>query len=139
MEGEVIFVVELPRPPDAVRPNARVHWARKAEAVRSARALAHLKVLNVLGAEGRAEVVKNGLYGYEVVWYYKGVKPDVDNCLSSCKAYLDGCADAVGANDRDWELLGVRCVHDKVRAGRVELRFWGKPDGCSGAVEGGGV
>ena len=136
---EYVYSVDLPRPPEAVRANARVHWARRAEAVRSARALAHLRVLNELGVR-RGEVVRNGLYGYRVVWYYKGVRPDVDNCLSACKAYLDGCADAVGANDRDWALLGVDVVHDKARAGRVRLEFYGlcKPDGCAG-VEGGQV
>jgi len=30
----------------------------------------------------------------------KGPAPDADNCVSACKAYLDGIAAAIGINDR---------------------------------------
>lgn len=30
----------------------------------------------------------------------KGPAPDKDNCVSACKAYLDGIASAIGINDR---------------------------------------
>lgn len=60
---------------------------------------------------------------YVLVWYYWGQKSDADNCLASCKAYLDGCAAAWGCNDRDWECAGVRRVRDKERKACIELRF----------------
>ena len=60
---------------------------------------------------------------YTLVWYYKGAKRDADNCLASCKAYLDGCADAWGSNDRDWECGGIRRVHSKAMSDCIELRF----------------
>lgn len=60
---------------------------------------------------------------YVLVWYYKGVKRDADNCLASCKAYLDGCAEAWGANDRNWECAGIRRVPSRHLADKIELRF----------------
>lgn len=60
---------------------------------------------------------------YSLVWYFWGTKRDVDNCLASCKAYLDGCADAFGVNDRDWECAGIRRVRCRELSGFIELRF----------------
>lgn len=67
--------------------------------------------------------------GYRIVYPYKGVKPDADNCVARCKALLDGCALAFGMNDRDLELLGIERVdhRDALRRGldvrRVYIEF----------------
>ena len=60
----------------------------------------------------------------EVTWYYKGIKPDVDNVVARLKPLIDGCAQAFGINDRELELGRVRRVHtlDK-RAGTLVLHF----------------
>ena len=60
---------------------------------------------------------------YVLVWYYHGTKRDADNCLASCKAYLDGCAEVFKVNDRDLECAGIRRVRDKALRGFIELRF----------------
>ncbi len=65
---------------------------------------------------------------YKVVWYYKGVCPDADNCIARCKALLDGCAAAFGVDDRMFECEGVRRVHSLEAgvAGHVDLVFSGE-------------
>lgn len=60
----------------------------------------------------------------DIVWYYKGVKPDFDNVVACCKSIIDGCADAFGINDRTLELGRVRRVHAlDERAGTLVLTF----------------
>ena len=49
---------------------------------------------------------------YFVEWRYWGtVKPDVDNVVARLKSYLDGCAEALGLDDRHLELAGVSRQH----------------------------
>jgi len=112
----------LPHPPRELRPNGRVHWAAKARAVKSARACAKSMAF--------ARMLRLG-YGcflpsrYQLVWYYKGLAPDADNCLASCKAYLDGCCDAFGVDDRSLECAGIHRVHslEVGVGGHVDLVF----------------
>lgn len=134
-----VLSVVLRHPVQALRPNGRVHWAVKATAVRRARATARLLVLKALGEGGcpassdlvqgrstpRLRASETPALRYEVRWFYKGACPDADNCLASCKAYLDGCADALGVDDRTLECAGIHRVHDKVKAGTVEIVFYG--------------
>lgn len=65
---------------------------------------------------------------YELVWYYKGISPDADNCLARCKALLDGCAAALGVDDREMDCTGIRRVHTLERgvAGMVDVVFTGE-------------
>lgn len=45
---------------------------------------------------------------YFIEWRYWGtVPPDVDNVVARLKSYLDGCAEALGLDDRNLELAGV--------------------------------
>lgn len=51
---------------------------------------------------------------YFIEWRHWGaVKPDVDNVVARLKSYLDGCAEALGLDDRHLELAGVSRVHAK--------------------------
>lgn len=122
--SEVAVVLE--HPVRVLRPNGHGqggHWAVKARAVKRARFLARwvmLARLRELPPGAREEFAP---VWYGVTWFYKGVAPDADNCLAACKAYLDGCADALGVDDRVLECSGVRRVHDAKLAGKVEIRF----------------
>lgn len=60
---------------------------------------------------------------YRVIWYFKGPRPDADNCLACCKAYLDGACKALGIDDRTLDCAGIDRVHDLARAGQVEIVF----------------
>lgn len=117
-----VLALSLPHPERALKPNGRAHWAQKARAVKKARAVARMMMRSVMAQNGvAADDVR--LRGYKLTWWYKGVCPDVDNCLASCKAYLDGCADALGVDDRVLECLGIERVHNKALAGTVRLFF----------------
>lgn len=109
----------LPHPPRALRPNGRAHWAAKARRTKAAKFRAWLLVHNAaVDAVEPLHPVR-----YAVTWFFKGAAPDADNCLASCKAYLDGAAQAFGVDDRAWECAGIYRVHDKVRAGELVIHF----------------
>lgn len=114
------------QPPVALRPNGRGCWQVRARLVKNLRAQARLLTLAVLRKEPErwAGFVP---VRYDVTWFYwAGKGPDADNALASCKALLDGCADAFGINDRVLELGRVDRVKVKRAdsvAGMVELRF----------------
>lgn len=110
----------LPHPHRALRPNGgRAHWAVKARKTKEAKFKAWLLVHN---AVWDAEAPVKPRF-YTLTWYYKGMLPDADNCLASCKAYLDGAASAFGVDDRSWECAGIARVHNKKRAGELVFRF----------------
>ena len=55
----------------------------------------------------------------------KGPAPDADNCVSACKAYLDGIASAIGINDRHFaaptvEIAGERTGQFIIHIGEGE-------------------
>lgn len=113
------ITVCLPHPAKELRPNGRAHWAAKARAVKAARMEARLRVLSALGGEP----LEWDPARYDVTWFYKGACPDADNCLAACKAYLDGCCDALGVNDRALDCAGIHRVKDREQEGTVLIRF----------------
>lgn len=121
--------VELPKPDRYLTPNCvtgdspqgvwRMHCAhigQKKKAKDDATKLAK-EALLAAGLRSLAPVE------YELHWFYHGPKADADNCLASCKAYLDGCATAFGSNDRDWDCAGVRRLPDAARKDTILLIF----------------
>ncbi|CAB4187591.1 hypothetical protein UFOVP1155_41 [uncultured Caudovirales phage] len=93
-------MITLPWPAKELSPNARVHWATKAKAVKVARKYGHTVAL----AAGYNNRTFSGYEGKLHLWidYYAKTRnyPDADNCLSSSKGYFDGIADALVVNDR---------------------------------------
>jgi len=113
-----LIAICLRHPAKELRPNGRAHWAARARAARRARFRAYVAML--------AQRRRFGALApqvYVVTWFYKGRRPDADNCLAGCKAYLDGCCDALGLDDCVLECAGICRVHDLVRAGQVEICF----------------
>lgn len=51
----------------------------------------------------------------------RGPAPDRDNCVASCKAYLDGVALALGVNDSLFDIMEPVMMTE--REGRVEIRI----------------
>ena len=138
---DVVLTVALARPGRVLSPNSRSHWAAKQRVVREARGRARLLMLRALarlretGEPGPAtprrlasETPASRSFvptHYDVTWYYwGGTGPDADNALASCKAYLDGCCDALGVNDRVLDCAGIHRVKDREQEGTVLLRFW---------------
>ena len=111
-----IHAITLPLPDHKLKPNHRTHWAAKMSAVKEARITAWRIATETLP-------FPTNIYtpiGYVINYHYKGHRPDADNCLASCKAYLDGIADAYNANDRLWDCYGIHRYHDK-KAPRLEI------------------
>ena len=54
----------------------------------------------------------------------QGGKPDADNCLAACKAYLDGVADALGINDKDLDVFGIYRERNIALSDYITLTFY---------------
>lgn len=118
------LIVELEHPPRSLNPNGRApHWAVLAELKRKAKFRAFLAARQAIF---RAKADGFRPQGYRVRWFYKGMRPDADNCVAACKAYLDGCAKAFATDDRDWRLDGCDVVHELTRGKVLELVFFGE-------------
>lgn len=114
--------VELRHPAKELRPNGRAHTMAVVRAKKEARGRARIVALAGMQRAG----AQRGVFApvrYRITWLYKGTRPDQDNVVAACKAYLDGCADAFAVNDRAWTLEPVDLVHDKERAGWMVLAF----------------
>lgn len=97
----------LPWPPKGLWPNDRPHWAQKAKVTKAARFMAKALLLGTQPGIVRITFCPKPL----------GPMPDKDNCISACKAYQDGIADALGVNDRG--LIVTHEFGDRCKDGAV--------------------
>lgn len=120
-----VLTVHLPLPQRSLRPNVmrRCHWAP----VATARAKARTDALIATKAALSSLPLSCSPKTYGITWIYKGRRPDADNCLASCKSYLDGCCDAIGINDVDLDVLFVHRKHDCPNAGQLVISFFAEP------------
>lgn len=124
---DFVLSVALSRPGRVLSPNSRSHWSAKQRAVREARGRARLLMLKERRDAEELCLLPEGWrpMRYDVTWFYwGGTGPDADNALASCKAYLDGCADALGVNDRVLDCAGIHRVKDRQQDGTVLIRFY---------------
>ena len=124
---DFVLTVALVRPGRVLSPNSRAHWSAKQREVRVARSRARLLMLKARRDAEELCLLPEGWrpMRYDVTWFYwGGTGPDADNALASCKAYLDGCCDALGVNDRELDCAGIHRVKDREQDGTVLLRFW---------------
>lgn len=108
--------ITLPWPPKALSPNARVHWSVLAKTKKQYRADCFMQA-RIQGAKAMQGPLK-----VEITF----VPPDrrgrdMDNMLASCKAGLDGLADAIKVDDRHWK-LSLETAPEV--GGMVKLRVW---------------
>lgn len=107
-------------------PNGRLHWGQKARLVRKVRTSSKLLTLAVVRAYAEFEGFEPN--EYDITWYYTyGVEPDEDNVVARLKPILDGCADALKVNDRDWHLGVLERVKVKAAdplSGKVQVVFY---------------
>lgn len=110
--------IELPWPDKRLSPNSRPHWAEKARAVAAAKDYAFWTV-----AEMRLRDKLNGEYQASYLFSPPDRRRrDIDNLLSSCKAYQDGACRALNIDDS----VIVRTViefAEPVSGGKVVLRL----------------
>jgi len=90
--------VLLPWPDRVMSPNSRAHWSRRAKAVKAARSLAYWTAH--VGMDDAPD-----MFALRITFHPPDNRArDIDNMLASCKAYLDGIADAYGVNDSGFVL-----------------------------------
>lgn len=117
--GSVIRLV-LSFPSRDLHPNARVHWARKAKAVKAYRTEAWAAALQLrLGRPmWRRASVRTTFY------VPNAHRRDPDGLASSCKAIFDGIVDAgVLADDDQLVIYPATLTVDRVNP-RVEIALW---------------
>jgi hypothetical protein len=113
-DGDII----LPWPAKVLNPNQRVHWAVKAKASKKAREDAFYLTKEASPRIDKARKI-------HVWWYFYPPdrrKRDDDNCLSACKAYRDGIAEALGVNDSQFQSHPV-LMTEVIKGGRVIVRL----------------
>lgn len=105
--------ITLPWPSPKLSPNARHHWAVKSSITKAAR---HSACYATKAPGVRIE--HDGPIALRVTFHAPDKRHrDRDNCIASCKAYMDGIADALGVNDRRFE--PTYAWGDPVRGGAV--------------------
>lgn len=123
--------ISFPHPPIALSPNSKVPLQPRAAAGMNARKMRakmdtrNAAFVRALAATKEAPQRNFPARTVAVSWYYKlGVPPDVDNVVARLKPILDGCAQAFGMNDRDFESITVRRVKTLgPLAGTLDLIF----------------
>lgn len=91
--------VTLPWPHKNLSPNARVHWGAKSRSVKAARSLAFYHAFDSRRPKPDGQLVVS----LEFIPPTNRAR-DIDNMVASCKAYLDGIAEALGVNDNRFKL-----------------------------------
>lgn len=105
------YPIVIPATPSPIlSPNARGHWAPKARAAARFREAARLATLGALSPDLRDDLADIPEIGYTVAvsWERRrtGMR-DEDNVLASCKAAIDGVAEAIGIDDRRFRVRGI--------------------------------
>lgn len=94
----------LPFPDKALWPNGRAHWGAKSRAVKLHRLWACLAVMAALAPKADPEA----RVSLAVTVHPKTKHPiDRDNCVASLKSYIDGLADALGVDDRQFDTPSI--------------------------------
>ncbi|MCE7031754.1 hypothetical protein LY625_03830 [Lysobacter sp. GX 14042] len=116
----------LPWPDKALSPNARVHWSKRAEAAKSARAAARLLAM---AERWSGEGLPEGRLHLWITFHRPARrKYDDDNLLARFKPMRDGLAEALGIDDA--RFVSHPFVSDEVRTGgEVVVRITGGSDG----------
>jgi crossover junction endodeoxyribonuclease RusA len=93
----------LPFPVKALWPNGRSHWADKAREVKKHREWARLAVVSSRTAKAPPAATGSRIALAVTVHPKTRNAIDRDNCVAALKSYIDGIADALGVDDRNFE------------------------------------
>lgn len=125
MQPLAVIVVPL-TPSPTLSPNARVHWAKRSKAVGIARTAAAEATRQAVSVNGRERIAACEHIGYriQIAWERgrSGMR-DEDNALASCKAIIDGIADALGIDDRRLHIRGISFDRQS-RTGVTIVTLW---------------
>lgn len=115
-----MIAIDLPWPSRDLFPNARVHWARKAKAVKTAR-LDAAWFAKIAGIRPNDPDIPQALLVTAVFSPPDNRVRDEDNMLASCKAYFDGISNFIGVDDSKWQIAIRREAPVKGGLVRIEL------------------
>lgn len=105
------YPIVIPATPSPIlSPNARGHWAPKARAASRFRETARLATLGAISDDVRAALADRQSIGYTLAISWERKRRgmlDEDNALASCKAAIDGVAEAIGIDDRRLRVKGI--------------------------------
>jgi crossover junction endodeoxyribonuclease RusA len=110
------MIVTYPWMPKELNPNSRDHWAKKAKKVKEYRyaCWALTKEANLPQSDGNVATLE--------IKFFKPnkMRRDLDNCLASFKAGLDGISEAIGLDDSKF-MLAIEMA-DEI-GGYVKVKF----------------
>lgn len=119
--------LEFPWPPPKLMPNYKRshHWSSYRKPAKAARLLGWGLVAEARGSANCSPVVGEGPEVYRVSIEVTppmrpGPTPDEDNLKGALKHYLDGAADALGVNDRQFRFAAMEWK-PKEGAGKVVI------------------
>lgn len=111
----------LPWPPKELSPNARLHFMKVARVKKSYRSTCRVLALAV-GAKALAPL---GRLHVELTFYPPDRRHrDQDNMLAAMKSGLDGLADAIGLDDRNFKTT-FQVADQTSIGGRVKVQITG--------------
>jgi crossover junction endodeoxyribonuclease RusA len=111
--------IKLPWPDKALHSNSRAHWSIKARCTKLARQTAWFEAQYAnLPCWPEAEIL--------IEYYPPSLRGDPQNVPSSLKAYIDGIADAMGADDRCFKVDYPTMFAGTKKGGEVIFRVYQK-------------
>ena len=109
------LVVELPWPDPMLSPNKSKHWAKHNNAKQAAKQKAILLT--------PAKKLTGDRYPLDILFYPPDRRiRDLDNLLGSMKAALDGIAEKLGIDDRQFRPITID-FGEKVKGGKVVVKI----------------
>lgn len=117
--------VVLDWPNRALSPNARCHWAIKRKAVQIARRMAHFETFSKMQGCRAAPI---GKIAYRFSFFPPDRRArDEDNLIASMKSSIDGIAEALRVNDKNFHILEP-FVGTPVQGGCVHVDLYWKEE-----------
>jgi crossover junction endodeoxyribonuclease RusA len=116
------LTLTIPLPPSEVRNNARVHWSKKARAVKTYRTETRLRAIRAIASNEMSDNLPWKKATAQVTAYFPTARHlDPTNLIDALKSAFDGLQDAgVIEDDKDlWPLRPVIVTRDKNP--RIEL------------------
>lgn len=112
--------IDLPWPPRALHPNARVHWGARAKVASKCRQMAGWCAKEA-GIRVNDPDIPQDLKVTAIFSPPDNRRRDVDGMLSSIKSYLDGISDIIGIDDSKWQIALRKEAPTKGGSVRIEL------------------
>lgn len=117
-----MIVVELPFPPKELSPNSRLHWAAVSKAKKAYRSACYA-VLISRPAKWTFEPAADSKLTIGLTFYPPNRRSyDWDNLVARMKAGIDGIADGLGIDDKNFR-IGSIDLAPPVKGGMVRVRI----------------